>query len=120
MVRILIVEDEPSIQFFYKKILTINGFEVAGVANNSEEAVSIYKSLNEKPDVILMDHRMPEKNGIDASREIFRISSNQKIIFVSADNSIKEEADSIGVFSFLEKPFNFEILINHINRAIKV
>jgi len=65
-----------------------------------------------------MDHRMPKKNGIEASKEILEMDKNSKIIFTSADNSVKEEALSIGAFSFKDKPFTVEQLIENINKAL--
>ena len=114
-----IVEDDPSIQRFYKKILTINRYEVAGIAKNGEEAVSMFKSFSEKPEVIIMDYRMPIKNGIEASKEILQINDNTKIIFASGDNSIKEEVLLNGVYSFLDKPFSIRRLITCIKRALE-
>ena len=78
----------------------------------------MYKSFIEKPDIILMDHRMPIKNGIEVVKEILQIDSNSKIIFASADSTIKSEALSIGAVSFLEKPFSMNTLINEIKKVI--
>jgi two-component system chemotaxis response regulator CheY len=100
-----------------KELLTYHGFEIAGIANNGEKAVSMFKSFSEKPKIILMDHRMPIKNGIEASKEILQIDKNIKIIFISADESIREEVLSIGIFSFENKPFSIENLINSIKKA---
>jgi len=119
MEKIFIVDDEPALQYFYKKILILNGFKVAGIAENGEEAVSMFKSFSDKPKVILMDQRMPEKTGIDATKEILKIDKLVKIIFISADISIKEEALSIGAFSFWDKPFTIQQLINEIQNALE-
>ena len=62
---------------------------------------------------------MPKKNGITASEEILKINSNTKIIFISGDSSIQEEALSIGAFCFRDKQFTVEQLINDIRRAIE-
>ena len=78
----------------------------------------MFKAFSDKPKVILMDHRMPKKNGIDASKEILKLDKNVKIIFITADNSIKEEALSIGAFSYIDKPFMIEDLIEDINNAL--
>ena len=82
----------------------------------------MYNRFSTKPDIILMDHRMPIKNGIEAAKEIFQNSSDlkPKIIFVSADRSIKETALSIGVISFKNKPFSLERLFNNIEKAASV
>ena len=101
-------------------LLTLCGFEIAGIANNGEKAVFMFKSFSEKPKVILMDHRMPIKNGIEATKEILQIDKNVKIIFTSADMSIKEEALGIGVFSFEKKPFSIENLNINIKKAIEI
>jgi len=118
LIKILIVEDDRSIQFLYSQLLTLNRFKVVGIANNGEEAVSLFKSLSNRPEVILMDYRMPMKNGIDASKEILKIDKTVKIIFISADSSIKEEVKSLGVVSFKDKPISNDNLINNIKKAI--
>ena len=62
---------------------------------------------------------MPIKSGIEVSKEILQIDPNIKIIFISADITIKEEAFSIGAFSFWDKPFLIESLIEDIKKAFK-
>ena len=118
MTSILIVEDDLSLQRLYKMILEASGYEIIATANNGEEAIQIYKQFNHKPEIILMDHRMPIKNGIEATKEILKISGHSKIIFASADNSIREIAISVGAISFLEKPFELKALIEEIKRVL--
>ena len=62
---------------------------------------------------------MPKKNGIEASKVILKLDNSVKSIFTTADNSIKEEAYSIGAFGFKDKPFAIEELIDDINKALK-
>jgi DNA-binding NtrC family response regulator len=116
----LIVEDDLSLQRLYEMILKASGFAVLGKASNGEEAVKIYQDLLNSLDVILMDHRMPIKNGIEATKEILKINNHIKIIFTSADKSIKKLALAVGAISFLEKPFSFAELVNEIEKIIKV
>ena len=54
-----------------------------------------------------MDHRMPSKDGIEVTEEILSINPNTKIIFVSADYSIRDKALEVGAIDFLEKPIDF-------------
>ncbi|MFW9988851.1 MAG: response regulator [Candidatus Odinarchaeota archaeon] len=115
---ILIVDDDREILLLYQKMLEHIGFEVVGTANNGEEAVQLFKSFQRKPDIILMDHRMPKKNGVEATKEILSISNHSKIIFTSADNSIKKEALSVGAVTFLKKPFSIEKLRQSILNVI--
>ncbi len=97
----------------------MSGYRVIGEAKNGEEAVSLFISFPKKPDIVLMDHRMPIKNGIEATKQILKINSKSKIIFTSADNSIKQEALSIGARSFLDKPFSITDLITEIKNVYK-
>ena len=102
----------------YEKMLKISGFSIVNTATNGDEAVNIYKSFSVKPDIILMDHRMPIKNGIEAAKEILQINNNSKIIFLSADHTIKETALALGAIYFIEKPFTMKNLIENIQKAI--
>jgi two-component system chemotaxis response regulator CheY len=100
-------------------VFTSSGFNVAGMAKNGKEAIEIYKSLSIKPDVIIMDHRMPIMNGIEASKEILSYDEHAKIIFASADMTVKQQASSMGVISFKSKPFDIKQLINNVKKAIE-
>ncbi len=108
-----------SLQQLYKMILESSGFDVIGTANNGQEAVGMYNSFQDKPQIILMDHRMPIKNGIEATKEILQSKNYSKIIFASADKSVKDLALSIGASSFLEKPFSYVDLIKEIEKVLK-
>ena len=92
---------------------------MAGNAENGIEAITMFKSFSNKPKIILMDHRMPEKTGIEATKEILQIDKRVKIIFFSADVSIEEEAYSIGAFGFIVKPFSIKCLIDVIKKALE-
>ncbi len=92
---------------------------MAGVAEDGEQAVTMFKTFSEKPKVILMDHRMPEKTGLEASTEILLLDKKVRIIFVSADVSIREKALSLGAFSFWVKPFALDQLIDEVRRAVE-
>jgi len=119
LTSILIVEDDIYLQKLYEMMLKTQGFEIIGKAGNGSEAINIFKSLPNKPDIVLMDHRMPIKNGIDTTLELTRLNSNTKIIFISADNSVKKRALSIGVKCFIEKPFSIDQLNNEIKKVIE-
>ena len=119
MASILLVEDEFSLVRLYELVLTTFGHKILAVANNGEEAVQKYKNLPYKPDIIIMDHRMPIKNGIEATKEILEIDKGAKIIFASADKEARERAESLGVLSFKSKPFSNEKLIRNIEKALK-
>ncbi len=116
--KVFIVEDEKNLQFLYEQILTLKGLEILDFANDGEEAISKFSNFPEKPDIILMDNRMPRKDGIEASKEILSQDNRAKIIFLSADASVKKEALSIGAIAFLNKPIDMFKLIKHIFKHV--
>jgi len=72
---------ELVLQNLYKKSLTLYGFQIIGIANNGEEAVIMFKSFSKRPDIILMDYRMPIKNGIETIKAILQINDSSRIKF---------------------------------------
>lgn len=114
---VFIAEDEPLVLLGIKTMLTQLGYDVIGQAFNGQEAVTQVLSLN--PDFLLMDIKMPEKDGITALSEI-NAQSKRKIpcIFISAftDDTIVTRANNVGAFCFLVKP----ITKNDLKVTIKI
>jgi len=94
------------------------GHTVIDFASNGNEAILKFKNFKTKPDLIIMDHRMPFKNGIDTMREIIELDPDMKIIFTSADNQIRDLALRSGAISFQEKPFPIIQLNENILKAL--
>ena len=105
MARIFIVDDEPMLHELYDAILEGGGHEIIANAYNGDEAVEIFKGMDEHPDIIIMDHRMPNKDGVETTKEILKINPNTKILFASADTAVRDAALKSGARSFLSKPF---------------
>jgi len=118
MVSVFIVEDDVFITRLLEIFLKTSRFSVIGKARNGVEAVNSYKLMSTRPDVIIMDHRMPIKNGIEAVKEILEFDKQAKIIIVSADRNVENIAKSVGAIGFLEKPFTMENLVERINNVV--
>lgn len=116
MVSVLIVEDDCHVQDLLVRILLIRGFKVVGTAFNGLEAVDVFKNMILKPDIILMDYRMPIMNGIEATREIMEIDPLARILFLSADSSIMDDAIEAGAIDFLVKPISCAEIITFIEK----
>jgi len=112
--RIFIIEDNQDLLFGYKIMFNINKIEVLDVSTNGVEAINKFKCFKLKPDIILLDHRMPSKNGLEIMKEILECDKHAKIIFVTGDLSIKEKALVSGAKSFLIKPVKEDILLKEI------
>ncbi|MFX1364596.1 MAG: response regulator [Promethearchaeota archaeon] len=116
--KILIVEDDKDIVNLFVSFLKMEGHEIIGKAYNGEQALELYNSFQNPPDIILMDHRMPMKNGLETTKEILAINPHCKIIFISADYSVRNKALEIGAIDFLEKPIKFNKLVKIIENAL--
>ncbi len=101
---IAIVDDERVIVEFYRKIFDMKHIPVVFVAYDGHEAVQKFKESPVKPQVMIMDFRMPTMDGIEAAKSILSMEPETKIIFVTADPGAKGEAMKLGAAGFIEKP----------------
>ena len=108
MATVYIIDDEETIQYLYKEGLALEGHKIVGIAPNGLEAISDIEKLKKYPDVIILDHRMPLKTGLETLKEIkdHKIGSKSKILFITADPTVREEAGKLGVTHFIQKPFS--------------
>jgi len=114
---ILVAEDEDN-NFELVKVVLSKRYRLIR-AHNGIEAVTLCE--DEHPDLILMDIRMPDMNGLDATRIIKEVNRNIPIIALSAyafDENIKE-AKEAGCDDFMAKPFRVEDLLDRIQKFLK-
>ena len=102
--RILVAEDETIIRLDLRALLEHAGFEVCAEARDGEEAVLLARS--ERPDLALLDVKMPKLDGIDAARRILE-ERPIPIVMVTAygEQELVSRAVEAGVFGYLVKPF---------------
>ena len=117
-VGIAVVEDEKDLVKIYTKAFAKRGIEICFVAFDGLEAVKKYVDCEPKPHTIIMDYRLPIMDGIDATREILRVDSDAKVIFLSADIQAKEEAMQAGAFMFIKKPVSIKTITDAVESAI--
>jgi response regulator NasT len=114
--RILVAEDETIIRLDLRDLLQRAGFDVCAEARDGEEAVSLARS--ERPDLAIMDVKMPRLDGIEAAR---RILDERPIPIVMLTAYGQEElvsrAVEAGVFGYLVKPFREQDLLPAIQAA---
>ena len=84
----MFVDDDKFMHKVFERIMSLAGHDVVGHAYNGQEAVENFESLNPQPDFILMDHRMPIRNGVSATRELIDKFPGIKILFISADETV--------------------------------
>ena len=116
--RILIVDDAAFMRMMIRDILTKNGYEVVGEAQDGAQAIEKFKELH--PDLITMDITMPEMDGISALKEIRKMDSNAKVIMCSAMGQQAMVIDAIqaGAKDFIVKPFQADRVIEAIKKTL--
>jgi two-component system, response regulator PdtaR len=102
--RILIADDESLIRLDLREMLTHLGYEVVAEAADGRQAVDLARKL--KPDLVVMDIRMPEVDGIQAAG-ILTSERIAPVVLLTAfsDNQLVEQAREAGVVGYVVKPF---------------
>src|ERR1700719_1830433 len=103
--KIAIVDDEPDLLDAYSKMLANLGFPKPALFTSGTSLINALASGNTTFDVILMDYRIPEMNGLEAAKIVRRYRPAIKIILATASPAVEELAVSEGFF-FLQKPFS--------------
>jgi two-component system chemotaxis response regulator CheY len=105
MLRALIVDDDSDMRFLVRMTIEVanHGLEVAGEAESG--AAAIESVASDRPEVIVLDNRMPGLTGLETARRILDDHPEQRIILFSAylDEAIVAEAQSLGIYACLHK-----------------
>lgn len=116
--KVVVVDDASFMRMMLKDILSKNGFEVVGEAENGIEAIAKYTEL--KPDLVTMDITMPELDGVEAVKKIKEINPEAKIVMCSAmgQKAMVIEAIQAGATDFIVKPFQADRVIEAATKAL--
>lgn len=114
---IFLVEDDPDLRNLYQKILNLKEFHVIAAAKDGIEAVKMYRNFKKKPEIILMDYHMPQRNGLQAAYEILELNGGVQIFIMSGDFTIQEEVESHPGLKFILKPSNVGDLVAFLKKA---
>ena len=116
---ILICDDAAFMRMMIKDILTKNGYNIAGEAENGAKAVEKYEET--KPDLVLMDITMPEMDGIQALKKIKEKNPNASVVMCSAMGQQAMVIESIqsGARDFIVKPFQPDRVIEAVKKAVE-
>lgn len=115
---VLICDDAAFMRVMIKDILTKNGYDVAGEAENGLKAIEKYNET--KPDLVMMDITMPEMDGIQALKKIKEVDAAANIIMCSAMGQQAMVIESIqsGAKDFIVKPFQADRVLEAVKKAI--
>ncbi|MBV9515021.1 MAG: ANTAR domain-containing response regulator [Mycobacteriaceae bacterium] len=115
--RVLIAEDEALIRLDLAEMLKEEGYEVVGQAGDGQEAVELANSL--MPDLVIMDVKMPRRDGIDAAAEIASKRIAPIVVLTAfSQRELVERARDAGAMAYLVKPFSATDLVPAIEVAV--
>ena len=116
--NILICDDAAFMRMMIKDILTKNGYNVVGEAENGAIAVDKYKEL--KPELVLMDITMPEMDGIQALKGIKAADPAALVIMCSAmgQQAMVIESIQAGAKDFIVKPFQADRVLEAVKKVV--
>ncbi len=118
MATVFAVDDDPAMLSIYREMLVMLNHHVVAEAKDGEEAVRLYKGLKSHPDIMLMDYRMPHRDGISAMQEIKCINPKQCIIIVTSDPRAAKKAKNLGANTYVLKPFRLDRLSKTIQSVL--
>ena len=116
--NVLVCDDAAFMRMMIKDILTKNGYNIAGEAENGVKAIEKYNEL--KPDLVLMDITMPEMDGIQALKKIKEADAKATVIMCSAmgQQAMVIEAIQSGAKDFIVKPFQAERVLEAVKKVV--
>lgn len=115
--RVVVAEDESLIRLDIVEILKENGFDVVGEAGDGEEAVALVKE--HKPDLVVMDVKMPKLDGISAAEQINREHLAPVVLLTAfSQRELVERASEAGALAYVVKPFTPADLLPAIEIAL--
>lgn len=115
--RVLIAEDEALIRLDLAEMLREEGYDIVGQAGDGQEAVELAEQL--QPDLVIMDVKMPRRDGIDAASEIAGKRIAPIVVLTAfSQRELVERARDAGAMAYLVKPFTVTDLIPAIELAL--
>ncbi|MFM7013690.1 MAG: ANTAR domain-containing response regulator [Actinomycetota bacterium] len=114
--RVVVAEDESLIRLDIVETLRENGFEVVGEAGDGNRAVELANEL--KPDLMVMDIKMPDLDGISAAEKIGQLKIPVVLLTAFSQRELVERAAEVGAMAYLVKPFTPNDLLPAIEIAL--
>jgi len=104
----VIIDDEPRITQLYSELLELQNLKILGIGQSGNDAIRLFKEY--RPDLVFLDVHMPDKTGVEALKEIKKISPTAKVIMVTADLSedLEKLLQDSGATATIFKPFDMQ------------
>lgn len=107
--KVLIADDDDDTRAILAFLLVDEGWQVTEAQNGKE---ALEKVLSEKPDVLILDNRMPELTGAEVFQRLREQGINMPVVFITAFSDVEELASALGIKYYFRKPIDFsEVLV---------
>jgi two-component system, NtrC family, response regulator AtoC len=118
-VKILVADDEKNMRWILEKSLKSDGFQVV-TAEDGEEAFNMF--LDETPDMVIVDYKMPKLDGMEVLKRIKKINNNIPVVMITAHGNTDAavEAMKLGAVDYISKPFDIDELKITIFKALNI
>ena len=119
--RVLIVDDSMFVTKQIGQILTSEGFEIAGIASDGQEAIDKYKELYPNVDLVTMDITMPKMDGVTALEKIMEFDKDAKVVMISAlgKQDLVKKSLLLGAKNYIVKPLDRKKVLERIVMSLK-
>lgn len=118
MAKILVIDDEQSVRDLLDTLLRRKGYDVV-VAESGQKGLDLYR--RERPDVLVLDLKMPEMDGLTVLRQIRSLDPRKPVIVLTGAGTAEAEQQvrALGVMEYVEKEFSLHRLGDSLKRLLK-
>jgi DNA-binding NtrC family response regulator len=118
MNKVLVIDDEEGIRSLLDTLLSRKGYKVV-LASSGRKGLELFR--REHPDVVVLDLKMPEMDGLTVLKELRRIDVNQPVIVLTGAGTpeMEQQVTALGVTEFVEKEFSLHRLGDSLKRLLK-
>jgi CheY-like chemotaxis protein len=118
MAKILVIDDEPGIRDLLDRLLRRKGYDVV-LAESGRQGVELFR--RERPDVLVLDLKMPEMDGLTVLRQIRSLNRSQPVIVLTGSRTaeMEQQVRALGVTEYIAKGFSLHLLGDALKRLLK-
>jgi DNA-binding NtrC family response regulator len=115
---VAIVDDEAGVVRTYELLFNRRKIPISFMAFDGPEAIEKFRNADPRPEVMIIDYRLPSMSGLDVMKDVLAVEPGTKIIFVSGDDSIRKESTDAGAAIFLKKPADIKTITDTVTHLL--
>lgn len=118
MIRVVIADDHPQVRSALRHVLELESdFEVVGEAEDGARALEVVERT--RPDLVVLDYRMPQLNGVEAAQQIGNVSPQTTMVMLTSEDDprVRAEAANAGIARYLLKSGRADDLLRSLRAA---